>query len=455
MGQAIATFLSLLLLGIVFVAIPWILTLRLTAEAKRERMVRWLLVWVLKGLAAPLALWVILNLGISWDLQPFMPAVQAAKNRGGNWAPEYLRVIGAGLFIISSYWSAITLGWLMVSAGRALDGPARKELRDVYLACLLGLAIPTGLIVLLGGLYTAGLAGTFLLAPMARCAQNLLQPPKLPPMYARAIARMKFGKYSEAEWEIIKELENWEDDFEGWMMLADLYAHHFHNLAEAEQTVLELCAQEKTSPSQFAVAMHRLADWHLKLAKNPDAARRTLLRIEERLPGTHLAHMAQLRIDQLPSSAAELKEQQNAQTIPMPALGDRLDEPAETTTVLDTDKAAKAANAYVEQLKQNPNNAAARDKLARILAERLNKPQLGIDQIELLLEMPERSEAERAEWLGLIAAWQIKYCKDLDNGRKSLERLRREFPRSPQALSATRRLELLDRQLGQNARPAD
>jgi hypothetical protein len=447
MAQAIATFLSLFLLSTVFVAIPWALTLRLTAEEKRARIAHWLVVWLVKGLAVPAALWILINLGLSFELQPFMPAVQAAKNRGGAWTPEYLKVIGAGLFIISSYWSAITLGWVMVSAGRAVEGPARKEIKDVYLACVLGLAIPAGLIVLFGGLFTVGLAGILLLAPMARGAQHLLQPPKLPPMYARAIARMKFGKYSEAECEIIKELENWENDFEGWMMLAELYANHFNNLPEAEQTILELCAQEKTSVSQFAVALHRLADWHLKLAKDPDAARRALFRIIERLPGTHLAHMAQLRINQLPASATELREQQNAQPIPLPALGDQLDEPAETTTALEIAKAAKRANAYVEQLKQNPNNVVARDKLARVLTERLNKPEIGIEQIELLLGMPDRSEAERAEWLGLIAAWQIKYCANAEGGRNSLERIAREFPNTPQALAARRRLELLDRQL--------
>ena len=60
--------------------------------------------------------------------------------------------------------------------------------------------------------------------------------------------------------------------------------------------------------------------------------------------------------------------------------------------------------------------------------------------------MPDRAEAERAEWLGLIAAWQLKYCGDVENGRKSLERVLKEFPATPQALAARRRLELLDRQ---------
>ena len=447
MGQAIGT----LLFGIAFIAIPCDLALRLTPEAKRGRMVRWLLIWSLKGVALPLTLWAVMNLGISWNLQPFMPIVQAARHRGGGGWPEYFQVTSLGLYFISSYWSTLTLGWLLSGAVRAAEEKSRQDFRNLCLTCLLGLSIPVALILLFGGWTSIGLAGTLLLAPMAAYSRDLLHPPKMPPMYARAVARMKFGKYTDAEWEILKELENSEDDFDGWMMLADLYATHFHNLTEAEQTVLELCAQPTTTPSQFAVALHRLSDWHLRLAGNPDAARRALLMICDRLKGTHLAHMAQLRIDQLPASAAELREQQTARPIPLPALGDYLDEPAPAAPA-DLDKARKAANAYVEQLKQNPNNVAARERLARVFTERLEKPHLGIEQIELLLDMPDRSDAERANWLGLTAAWQIKYCRNFESGRAILERLVREFPNSVEAFAARRRLELLARQLNTNPR---
>jgi hypothetical protein len=214
---------------------------------------------------------------------------------------------------------------------------------------------------------------------------------------------------------------------------------------------MELCNQPTLSPSQVSVALHRLADWQLKLAQDPDAARRSLRIICERLKGTHLAHMAQLRINQLPASAAELRDQQSFQPIPLPALGDQMDLPAEPTG-MDRDKAAKFANACVEQLKQNPDNVAAREKLARTLTERLYKASLGIEQISLLLEMPNRSDSERAGWLGLIAAWQIKYCNNVEAGRNFLERLVREFPNSVQAMAARRRLELLTRQSKINPR---
>jgi hypothetical protein len=444
MSQAIGTFVWVLLLSVCFVAAPWILAVRLTPEIKRERILRWLTSWSIRGVAVPLALWATLNIGVSFSLQPFLPAVQAAKNRGA-WAPDYLYAVAGGMFVVSSYWAAVTLSWLVVSGARAADATARKDFKSLCLTCLLALTIPALVVFLIGGLPAIGLAVTILLAPMVGYGRDLLQPRKLPPMYSRAVARIKFGKYNEAEWEIIKELENWEDDFDGWMMLADLYANHFKDIAEAARTVLELCEQPTVTPSQLSVALHRLAEWHLKLAQDPDSARRVLQMICERLKGTHLARMAQLRINQLPASAAELREQQSSQKIPLPALGDQLDLPPQASA-MDRQQAAQFANACVEQLRQNPNNVGAREKLARTLTEQLDKAPLGIEQIALLLDMPDRSETERAGWLSLIAAWEIKYCQDVDAGRKFLERLIREYPNSGQAFAARRRLELLARQ---------
>jgi hypothetical protein len=439
MRQAIGTLISLFFLGAGFAAIASLLTVQLTPEANHARIRRWLVSWGLKGLLLPVFLWALLNIGVSQHLQAFMPQVQAARNRGGAWGGEYLTVLAEGVFLAGTYWSVVTLSWVLVSAYKSADESSRKDFKKLCLTWLLGLGIPVGLLLFCGGLSVIGVAGTILLAPIAGYSRDFLQPRKLPPMYARAIARMKFGKYSEAEWEIIKELENWEDDFDGWMMLAELYANHFNNLVEAEQTVLDLCAQPTTAAPQVAVAMHRLADWHLKLAQNPDAARRALMVIRERFPGTHLAHMAQLRIDQLPASAAELREQKSSRPIPLPALGDQMDEPVSTEPI-NRAQAARDANALVEQLRQNPNNITAREKLARVFTERLDKPRLGIEQLELLLGISDRSDAERAAWLGLIAAWHLKYLQDTENGRKTLERLVREYPNTIQAFAARRRL---------------
>ena len=445
MSPAAATFLMLLVLSGASVGAAWALSHGLTPERGQPRLRRALLLWSVKGLLVPSVIWALMNLGLSWSLQPFMPQVQAAQNSGLGWFPEYLRVVGAGLFIISSYWTTVTLGWVLVEAGVGSESEARAQFKALCLTCFIALLAPALLLVFFGGWSMLGLAGIVMLAPMAGYGPSALQAKKTPPMYARAIARMKFGKYSEAEWEIIRELERCEDDFEGWMMLASLYANNFHNLAEAEQTVLDICEQPKTTTSQLAVGLHRLAEWHLQ-AGDPAAARRDLQMICDRLPGTHLAHMAQLRMNQLPTSAAELRQQQSGAPIPLPALGDALDEPSpHPDSEMDRQQAADEANTCVEILKADPNNVHARERLARLFAERLDQPDLGIEQLTLLLDLPDQPDLRRADWLALIAAWHIRYRHDSDTGRKFIERLIREYPQTPQALAARRRIQLLDR----------
>jgi len=64
-------------------------------------------------------------------------------------------------------------------------------------------------------LRAGGLAAIAILLPIAGYAPAILRRKRLPPIYARAIAKMKFGKYSEAEREIIRELEKVRRRFEG------------------------------------------------------------------------------------------------------------------------------------------------------------------------------------------------------------------------------------------------
>src|SRR5579862_844310 len=174
MSLVFGTFLWLLVLGGVFVAVPWMLTLKLTPEEKRERVKHWLTIWTVKGLGMPMVLWALMNIGLSWSLQPFMPEVQAARHRGGSWMPEYVSVLGDGAFVVSSYWCAITLGWALVSALRNVDEAARKEFRGLALTCSLVLGIPAVIIGVSGGLLGAGLTATLLLAPLAKYGREIL-----------------------------------------------------------------------------------------------------------------------------------------------------------------------------------------------------------------------------------------------------------------------------------------
>jgi hypothetical protein len=397
--------------------------------------------WFVKGFGVPAALWMLMNIGLSFQLQPFMPSVQVAKNSGTGWFQTFLGVAGAGVFLIASYWSAVTIGWLLYRVTRDLKGEVFSDFRALCLTCLVATALPVLWLLWVGGWHTLGLAALLIGLPITGYGKSIVQRPKPRPMYSRAIARMKFGKYSEAEMEIIRQLEGSENDFDGWLMLAGLYAGQFKDIGEAEQIILEICDQPKVTPSQISVALHKLADWQLAVANNPEAADRALQMVKTRLPATHLARMAELRRAQLPHSRRELEEQRQPRHIPLPALSQTADNAA--TDPPTPDQAGALMNQLTERLTRNPNDVADREKLARLLAEPLGQAELAIEQVELLLEMPEQPDAKRAEWLGLIAAWQLRLQQDEPAARKTLERIIHEFSNSPQAFAAQRRLSLL------------
>src|SRR2546426_578295 len=182
MGSALLIFISILLLSAVFVAAAWATTFRLAPVGRARQVFRWLLLWSSKGLVVPLTLWTVMNLGVSWSLQPFMPQVQAAQNSGGNWIPAFLRVLAAGLFIVSSYWTALTMGWTLAQAGRGLEVEPRSEFKALCWTCFIGMLAPAVIIVLLGGLRAAGLAATAILLPIAGYAPAILRRKRLPPI---------------------------------------------------------------------------------------------------------------------------------------------------------------------------------------------------------------------------------------------------------------------------------
>ncbi len=446
MRLALYTLVSLMMISLALVSATCVLTCRLAEEPSRPAFRRWLAAWSFKGLLAPSAIWVIFNLGLTWDLQPLMPSVQAGRI-AGSWVAPFMKTSGVGAFVVSSYWAAATLMWVLAHASRGLKGEQKENFKGLCLTAGLGMGVIALVLFLLGGSFTLGLAVAVMLAPIAGYAPGILITKKLPPMYARVIAKMKFGKYTEAEWELIKQLEQAEDDFQGWMMMAELYAVHFRDVAEAEQTILEICNNPKVSKTQVSVALHKLADWHLNIGEDPEAARRALQMVQDRCRGMHLARMAQLRLQQIPATQQDLKEQKNAELIPLPALGDTLEEDG-IASEQGRKKAQETAKTCIERLEQDPNNTHARERLARALAEHLGRPDDGIEQLSLLLDMAEQPDSKRVEWLSLQAAWQLKYRHDGNKGRELLKRLVREFPGTAQAFAAEQRLRRFERQGG-------
>ncbi len=406
---------------------------------------RWLKTWIIKGAIAPVVLWLILNTGLFFGLPPLMPAVEAAKAGGGGWVFVLFAVMASGVALIASCWTAVTFAWLVAAISARVSVENRREFLSGAGLLSIFLVPLAAAILYLGGWLSIGLAGTVWLLPIARYTLPLAGIKPLEPVYSRAIAKIKFNKYEDAEWEILRELEKCENDFEGWLLLAELYAVHFHDLAVADQTIYDLCDQSNLTGSQISVALHRLADWHLNLGEDPVAARRALEIICERVPGTHLERMARQRLDQIPATREAWRELRKPKRIRLPALGDQLEAAAgPDASEVSRAEAVRRANQWVEKLKQNPNDAAAREELARLFAERLEKADLAIEQVELLLGMPGQPAPKMAEWLALQAAWHLKYRRDGEAARGLLQRLVREYPQTPQAFSAQRRLNLME-----------
>lgn len=452
------------------------------------------LLWLARGLLAPLLVWSFFNAGIG--VSPLIPQISQAQ-AAGKWANSFFPITAGVLFVIASWWAAVSLAWISFHAFYRSD--RRREMFATSGVWLLAGIPLAALIVMAAGGMGAGLAAALCFGVVAHSALPLLVP-KLPPSYSKALAKIAFDKFNEAEWEIINQLERSENDFDGWMLLADLYASHFHDMASAERTICELCDDPKTTPPQAAVALNRLADWHLKLADNPAHARWALQRICDRLPGTHMASMATLRMSKLPSTRDDLVASRNTPILKLTAVPDLAPgsipvAPPQRTEVQPEPTAAgprtfpvphtpdlppgsvhppstapdpgfqpqvrtvpfvvpvyvdpkvvvaQEAQRFVEQLTADPNDVEVREKYARLLAESLGRPESGIEQIELLLGIPNQGDDRRAGWLAVQADWHARLCRNPDAARSVLQRIIRDFPQSRAAFEAQRRLYVLE-----------
>jgi hypothetical protein len=422
----------------IFCMAMWEWSSRLPSDQVRP-LRRWFYVWMIKGLLAPFLIWMLFNSAIFDALTPILPAVQWAK-LNGEWIAELISVATLGLFVIATYWCALTVIWVLIILWQETTEPAL--FRKCVLFWSAFLAPLAAIIVLSFGWRAAGLGITLWLLPIFQQIIALRPEPKVAPLYSHAIAAIHFDKFEEAEQAVIKELESCEDDFDGWMMLAELYAIHFHDLPAAEKLIREICDHPATTPSQFSVACHRMADWHLKVGQDPVAARAALAEICRHSPRSHLDRMARLRMRQIPETREEWIASHGIRVISLPVLGAVKEDPGPVK--MSRDEAFQRSQECVRRLQTNPDDMAARETLARLWAVELGMVQLAVEQMELLINMPGTTPFKAAEWLALMASWHLKFPPNLPAARKVLERLIRLYPQSPQALAARRRLSILE-----------
>jgi hypothetical protein len=148
-----------------------------------------------------------------------------------------------------------------------------------------------------------------------------------------------------------------------------------------------------------------------------------------------------LRIRALPRSREELLERREHRPVALPPLSDS----AQAVSVqkhgtMPRERADGLARQLRAQLRDNPGDMPAREKLGRLLAENLDQLGAGIEQIQTLLQSPEATPEQKAAWLGCIAGWHLQIGHDRESARWVLEELVRDYPDSPEAKFGARRL---------------
>jgi hypothetical protein len=397
--------------------------------------------WFIRGIALPIIVVGLLSTGILSFFPPLVEQVRILKNINSQ-VVGYLYFLSVTSLIVATYWNAVTLVCMVGMIVRRIESKTDFVMLASFWSVLL---LPiTYVMVRFNGWPSLGAATGLWLLPVVGSTWKAAQRPPVILNYSKAEADIKFGRYDQAEIEVIQQLERDATDFEGWMKLAEIYAKHFKDLNSADQTIRDLCSQPEIPSAQVSVALDTLATWHLTLGKNPGAARSALELLARKLPGTHFARMAAMRIQQLPRDHDELIEREQNHRIRLPAL--REDAPVAASSDNENNRlnAVDQANRCVDILKREPNNIQAREKLAILFAEQLNQPEQGIEQLRQVMDVPSASEGQKAQWLSLIAAWQLNHAHDKTAARETCQRLIREYPQSPQAFAAQRKLNLLE-----------
>ena len=98
------------------------------------------------------------------------------------------------------------------------------------------------------------------------------------------------------------------------------------------------------------------------------------------------------------------------------------------------------AAVYVKHLEQHPNDMEVRGKLAAIYARDFQRLDLATLELEHLINEPRHSAKQIAGWLNQLADYQVELGADLATVTATLQKIVDEFPETPVAEIAQRRL---------------
>lgn len=285
--------------------------------------------------------------------------------------------------------------------------------------------------------------GRMLASPITSAMDGGGEEPDPVPLYSTAEALRRRGKFRESIYALQEQLQKFPTDFTGQFMLAEIQAENLNDLQAAQTTIHRICEQKNHSPANVMFALNSLADWYLKYAQDPEAAREPLEQIIRRLPDTEFARTAANRIAHLGSSSVLLQSHEPDKIQLKPGV-EYLGQLKDQSHLLPKEKSFEEETSQLTaQLDKHPLDNEARERLAVIYARHYGRLDLAGEQIEQLVALPGESPKHVARWLHLLANLQIEATNRTDLAQQTLRRIVDLFPNQALAAMAEERISSL------------
>jgi tetratricopeptide (TPR) repeat protein len=317
-------------------------------------------------------------------------------------------------------------------------------------ALILVLLVAVLIAVLLGLAWTPTIVNT-LVSPLTTALSGDDTVAYEGPAYGQALAKRKRGQYEDAVEAVEAQLEQYPGDFDGLMLKASIQAENLDDLPAAVATIQETLEDPGKVRFNLPVALNKMADWQLTIAGDASAAKRTLEKIREALPGSQAAQLVSQRLASLDASeeseaAAEDFNESYRHLVEESAAKDDFTGPLEIprpveVDPLQTDEAK--LQTCLRRVALHPDSINNREELAALYLGHMKQPALAIQQYEHLLTLPGTTIHQKTAWLNKVADIQIKSGETYESIRATLLLIVSLNPKAATAALAEQRIAYL------------
>ena len=335
---------------------------------------------------------------------------------------------------------------IVVFLGIAYSAIAAQE----GFALIFVLLVAVALAVLLGLAWTPTIANT-LSSPLTTAFSGDDTEAYEGPAYGQALAKRKRGQYEDAVKAVEIQLEQYPGDFDGLMLKASIQAENLNDLPAAVGTIQETLEDPDRMRFNLPVALNKMADWQLTIARDAAAGKRTLEQIREALPGTQAAQFASQRLSSLDASeeseaATEDFNESYRHLVEESAAKDDFTGPLEIPRAVEADPLQDyevKLQMCLRRVALHPDSINNREELAALYLGHMKQPALAVQQYEHLLALPGTTIHQKTAWLNKIADIQIKSVETYESIRSTLQRIISLDPNAAPAARAEQRIAYL------------